>query len=138
MISSIFQSRPYRSHKTPACDRCRQRKIRCNIEMSSQPCAFCHERQWPCQFTNSRRGESRPPLKRIRRDREDNSPEEGNGQSARNNSSHPGHSQPPLSSSNFLNVTGASPIESFTIVGPTVAEDVQILEQYLTPHKRAQ
>lgn len=79
---------------------------------------------------------SRPPLKRIRRDREDNSLE-GSSRPARNNSSHPDHSQPPLSSSKFLNVTGASPIESSMIVGPAVAEDVQILEQYLTSQKRA-
>src|ERR1700733_8289810 len=101
--------------------------------MPGQPCALCHERQWPCQFTNSRRGEvaapSEPPLKRIRRDREDNSPEEGSSRPTRNNSSHPDHSQPPLSSSEFLDVTGASPIESSMIVGPAVAEDVQILKQ---------
>ena len=74
--------------------------------------------------------------KRIRRDREDHNPE-GSSRPAKNNSSHPDHSQPPLSSSKFLDVTGASPIESSMIVGPAVAEDVQILGQYLTSQKRA-
>ncbi|KAF1846561.1 uncharacterized protein K460DRAFT_417615 [Cucurbitaria berberidis CBS 394.84] len=43
--------RPYRSHAIPACDYCKKRKIRCDIDLPGQPCRFCRTRQETCSYT---------------------------------------------------------------------------------------
>jgi hypothetical protein len=47
-ISGTISSRPYRSHKIPACDRCRRRKIRCVVDLTGQPCLFCRMQNATC------------------------------------------------------------------------------------------
>ena len=41
-------SRPYRSHKIPACERCRKRKARCTIDLPDQPCLLCRLQGGTC------------------------------------------------------------------------------------------
>lgn len=48
-----IQNRPYRSHKVPACTRCRSRKIRCHIDIPGEPCLSCRERRLKCQYVES-------------------------------------------------------------------------------------
>ncbi len=40
--------RPYRSHKTPACDRCRRFKRRCTGGGPDDPCVLCKLHEVPC------------------------------------------------------------------------------------------
>ena len=68
------QSRPYRSHKHPACNICRKRKVRCLIESLDSPCRLCRERGYQCssifrdtfQKPNVRRN---PESNRLKKDR---------------------------------------------------------------------
>lgn len=48
-IPEITSSRPYRSHKIPACDRCRKRKIRCVVDLTGQPCLLCRMQNATCR-----------------------------------------------------------------------------------------
>src|ERR1700753_2462396 len=68
--------RPYRSHKVPACDRCRKRKIRCSIDLLGQACVFFRARKLSCKYEGSNNagasdgnnnGSEEPPAKRLRR-----------------------------------------------------------------------
>lgn len=40
--------RPYRSHKVPACDRCRARKLRCTVDLKDKPCLLCRLHSAEC------------------------------------------------------------------------------------------
>jgi hypothetical protein len=40
--------RPYRSHKIPACSFCRQRRVRCAVEVRGQPCRQCQKKDVEC------------------------------------------------------------------------------------------
>lgn len=42
--------RPYRSHLSPACLSCRQRKSRCKVDKESEPCLVCRLHATPCVF----------------------------------------------------------------------------------------
>ncbi|KAF3918496.1 hypothetical protein ABW21_db0205396 [Orbilia brochopaga] len=126
-----MEHRPYRSHKVPACTRCRQRKIRCKIDLPSQPCLFCRERGVACLIPAS------PP---------DDSP----AVSHSNASAHPPKRRrydidsipnrpaiptiPTDTSSASSNATGIS--KSTVIVGPAVAEDVEIVQRHMTNSSR--
>ena len=43
--------RPYRSHAWPACDRCKKRKIRCDLDVAGQPCRYCRTCRETCHYT---------------------------------------------------------------------------------------
>lgn len=47
-------SRPYRSHKIPACNTCRRRKIRCEIDISGEACQTCRKRNARCEFSTTK------------------------------------------------------------------------------------
>ena len=116
MMSSPSQARPYRSHRHPACKTCRQRKIRCHVDDANQPCRFCAERRLQCApgqgsyhlspDSSLRRAEKAASSRRREYD--------ASSRTARQDM--------------FL-----SPHESSTIiVDPAMAEDIDILERYLT------
>ncbi|KAL1303115.1 hypothetical protein AAFC00_006550 [Neodothiora populina] len=47
-MATQVSSRPYRSHKFPACERCRKRKIRCNFDLVDQRCVYCRAKNVQC------------------------------------------------------------------------------------------
>jgi hypothetical protein len=107
-MSNRPSSRPYRSHKFPACLTCRNRKIRCHYDEPGI-CRFCKERNLTCNKTTELRHASVTTPSRPARKRK-------NGTSSA------------MPRSDFL-----SPNESSTmIVNQTLAEDVEVLENYLT------
>lgn len=105
--------RPYRSHRHPACRVCRQRKIRCHIDTVGEPCRFCKEKQLQCEVSSVK---SISQLSRRRRTTSGIS--QGNGR----------HSSQTANGDAFL-----SPQESSTMMAnQTMAEDLDVLEQYLS------
>lgn len=158
MNHTTAQARPYRSHRVPACDRCRQRKIRCKIATIGQPCELCAEKGFNCLFSgsNSRQPTSDPDRSRPRkRPRVENvqslsisgartldSPvSEGIPVPPRDPAAE--SEQSPLlrdtaasSPRNGTNSASGPAGEASIIVGPMVAEDVQILQRYLTAEPR--
>ncbi|KAL5338760.1 hypothetical protein BJX70DRAFT_408543 [Aspergillus crustosus] len=48
----MVQRRPYRSHKIPACDRCRRFKRRCTGGAPDRPCVLCNLQEVPCEYTS--------------------------------------------------------------------------------------
>ena len=49
----LCSMRPYRSHKIPACDRCRRQKRRCTGEGPGQPCLLCKVHNVSCQYLDN-------------------------------------------------------------------------------------
>ena len=117
-----LQNRPYRSHKVPACTRCRSRKIRCHIDIPGEPCLSCRERRLKCQYidssaTNSPTDEGdRKPSKRRRH----SEPEEG-----------PSRRAVPV-----LHKATNNPSASI-MLAPHVAEDVEIFNRHILQHRKS-
>lgn len=125
MEPTSLAARPYRSHKLPACDRCRARKSRCDIDVTGESCRFCRERGFSCDFTQRRASpqpESPAPTRPAKRQRTDH------GSSINR---HP-RSQVEGSLAQFPSINGTSPTESSLMMNPPMSEDIAILEQYLT------
>ncbi|OJJ42544.1 hypothetical protein ASPZODRAFT_76489 [Penicilliopsis zonata CBS 506.65] len=105
-------TRPYRSHKIPACDFCRRRKSRCTQDVADQPCLLCRMHGAECSRTGMSTV-SRPVTarKRLRK------------------SSDAGESHQPAAPA----AAGADDgTQSDHIVGPAMARDAQVLGQYET------
>ncbi|KAK8436539.1 hypothetical protein IWX49DRAFT_563639 [Phyllosticta citricarpa] len=47
------QARPYRSHRVPAGDKCRQRNVRCIILLPGTPCQLCETKGFACLFDDA-------------------------------------------------------------------------------------
>lgn len=109
--------RPYRSHKVPACDVCRRRKIRCDIDMPRQPCRFCRERNLTCNYSPPHSQDYSNDLSSKRRRME---PADNSSWEIENNSRL------------FPGVVGTSPDQSSLLLNPPMAEDIEILEHYLS------
>ncbi|PSN64733.1 C6 transcription factor-like protein [Corynespora cassiicola Philippines] len=119
--SAPIQNRPYRSHRVPACTRCRSRKIRCHIDIPGEPCLSCRERRLKCQYADpttppEENGDRRPPKKRRLTD-------DGYGDAL----SRP-HSAP------VLHRTANNPSASI-LLAPHVAEDIDILQRHISQHR---
>ncbi|KAK6544350.1 hypothetical protein TWF694_001051 [Orbilia ellipsospora] len=143
MVSIFMEHRPYRSHKVPACARCRQRKIRCKIDLPNQPCLFCREKGVACQLPTSASPEENTSYPSS------SSAPTTNGNtsiSAGAASSHPAKrrrydldtsgAQSSLSAPAAESSSGKSAI----IVGPGVAEDVEVIQRHMsiTPQSQRQ
>ncbi|TGO84476.1 hypothetical protein BPOR_0500g00020 [Botrytis porri] len=148
--STLNESRPYRSHKIPACDRCRKRKLRCEADLSIGPCRICREQGVDCvrseaSRTNKRTNPNRnstnnievSSVRSIKRPRIlDPSP----STSSRHENSFPENStaeqsglqSPDYSRQERHSVNGKSSM----IISPIIAEDVQLLEQYMESQAR--
>src|ERR1700761_4088271 len=116
---STSKSRPYRSHIVPACDECRRSKIRCIVDMSGPPCQMCRKRQTECQI-NTRRQKIRASRGHIV------------GKTALKYQQPQTQKELGEGLSQFPSVTGVSPTESSVLLNPTMAQDVEVLERYLT------
>ncbi|KAB8293982.1 hypothetical protein EYC80_009449 [Monilinia laxa] len=155
-LSTGNEPRPYRSHKIPACDRCRKGKLRCEANVSNGPCRICRDQGIDCtrsQASKATKGSKRstpttnstggiamtsvrsskrprisgsnPPISprpgnNFRPSLEENAPEQSGLQS-------PDYSQQEKTSTNA---------RSSMIIGPVIAEDVQLLEQYMATQAR--
>lgn len=135
--SSNVPSRPYRSHKFPACNFCRRRKSRCIQQSLDQPCTECIMHRVACSRTVSgeannsttvkqsrkrRRVSSRGPVSRHRQlsVSRDSTPAEASAGGQLN-------AQSPFASND------ASKTQSTHIVGPEMARDAHVLERFLSP-----
>ena len=111
-------SRPYRSHKIPACDSCRQRKIRCETDSPNQACRLCRKRQMRCEISRTKHGSLPKGHARIHSQAVDLAPTAA--------ASTPGNSS--TGRDKFISPEDCSTI----IANPTMAEDIEILEAYIT------
>ena len=111
--------RPYRSHKVPACSACRKRKGRCEVDDPSVPCQYCRRRKLNCDHAvgqqQSARNDRVPPVKRARKA----------GSVVVANTAPTSVGQQLLG--NIQEDDESSPV----MVNPSMAEDVDILEQHL-------
>ncbi|OJD35573.1 c6 transcription factor [Diplodia corticola] len=154
MNNTTLQSRPYRSHRVPACDRCRRRKIRCNITATGQPCELCAEKGLSCLFTGTRTSNARPPAahpgrpspaRAGRRSRLENARPSSVSRARASDSAvsegsptaprHLRDTSAPSTRNGDRAVSGPAG-EASIVIGPLVAEDVQILQRYLTAEPR--
>lgn len=114
-------ARPYRSHRWPACQRCRSRKIKCHVDTPGQQCRFCRERQETCRYELRDDGPL-PSSNAISKRRRQVNDQTGRGVNCDREAT----------LSHFPSVMGTSPTESSLMMNPHMAEDIAVLEQYLT------
>ncbi|KAH8901631.1 1-aminocyclopropane-1-carboxylate [Thozetella sp. PMI_491] len=133
-------SRPYRSHKVPACDFCHRRKSRCDRARLDEPCALCRTHHNDCKTSIKERASSRRMA--------------GHARYLRSRKSTPAASpavtETNLPAQDFHNLAlGTTSLESASsiatlpavgaaglsghIVGPALARDAQMLEQFISP-----
>ncbi|KAK6531420.1 hypothetical protein TWF281_008225 [Arthrobotrys megalospora] len=128
MGSMSMEHRPYRSHKVPACARCRQRKIRCKIDLPNQPCLFCREKGVACQIPSS----SSP--------NNNNSPDDSSSQPSNTITVNPQKRRRYDADQSSIGLTSIGSESSHhhhgksssIIVGPSVAEDVEIVQRHMS------
>lgn len=118
-----MDSRPYRSHRVPACSVCRRRKIRCVVEQNGQGCRFCRRRNLACDGIY---GGNASQLSQSHRPHGEHAVISDTDRE-REITSHGGERTvlAPISSA-----SESSPM----LMNPPLAEDVDILERYLTSH----
>lgn len=145
-------TRPYRSHKIPACDFCRKRKSRCTQDLVDQPCLLCRLHGATCTTTTDvsqrrafNQGVSRLKRQRIRKSNDGELSRSTNVESAKDVPSIEQNNRTSRSLPSATDVTerGARPARTFQsqdalnhsghIVGPAMARDAQVLEQYMSP-----
>lgn len=143
-------SRPYRSHRFPACDFCRKRKSRCVRSLDNQKCVLCQmhgaectqdgiangpRRVRPYRMAHSIRSSAeRQPLSHTLSLAKSTLETDDELHTANVN---PGSSMDVLQDIAHgpdSNLTMRSvDAQSSHIVGPVVAHDVQVLDQYMSP-----
>ncbi|KUL86417.1 hypothetical protein ZTR_08159 [Talaromyces verruculosus] len=126
-------SRPYRSHKFPACDFCRTRKSRCTQQSLDQPCVECVMHRVACSRISLNSEASIPTTAERGRKRRRVS---SKTPASRRQSLSPAEAStagdhPPLPLPFTPN--DASKTQSTHIVGPAMARDAQVLESYMSP-----
>lgn len=124
-------ARPYRSHKVPACDRCRKRKIRCIVDISGHPCLLCRANDIPCIKTKERGGTSSTGERPAKRRQTEPATQVSNDVAAageRQLGSENARGAIPTSGEN----AGEKGERAAMIVGPVAAEDIHIIEEYMT------
>ncbi|EJT72922.1 hypothetical protein GGTG_09773 [Gaeumannomyces tritici R3-111a-1] len=167
--------RPYRSHKVPACERCRVRKLRCTVDIKDKPCLLCRLHSAECsrrpgagaaaelnasssaasagsrRNDPARRRSRSPPAPKRRRtttgsaDRpsrvrvsppsraasDDECPGGSGGGGSGDRASYRHR--------NAVRETEEAPhdSEAFAIVGPESAEDLHVIEQYISVQSQA-
>lgn len=134
------QARPYRSHRIPACDLCHRRKSRCHRVRLDEPCILCLSQNRRCIPRVTSHVRQRSETIAIAQDRSSwrvqNVSTDGTPGTASSGSIHPEpRKEPNRQSVDPLFATTATGGHSSHIVGPAVASDVQMLDQYLSPQK---
>jgi hypothetical protein len=119
-------TRPYRSHKFPACTACRQRKIRCHFDQVALICTLCREKGWQC-ITAS------PAPSAQKRDRSSTAvPSERPVKRTVQSIGSATIGTPAEASAEIAQPLNHPSTESTVIVGPVFQEDIQILGPYLS------
>ncbi|KAF9892150.1 hypothetical protein FE257_002556 [Aspergillus nanangensis] len=134
------QRRPYRSHKVPACDRCRRFKRRCTGGTPGRPCMLCGLQDVPCVVSPGPKTHSRSTRTSNRENQRQNRPE--NTPSA--TIPVEGNPAPPLAAQGDAGQANIGPayhgspgqdcskIETSVVASPVISEDIQILERYMS------
>ncbi|KAI4727481.1 hypothetical protein E4T49_04749 [Aureobasidium sp. EXF-10728] len=135
-------TRPYRSHKFPACTACRQRKIRCHFDQQAATCTLCREKGWQCVVaspapSSQKRDRSSAALGERSKKRTaqsigpggDGSPQVSTTRLSRQGSTIGTPAEP---SAEIAQPLDHPSTESTVIVGPVFQEDIQILGPYLS------
>ncbi|KAI1613483.1 fungal-specific transcription factor domain-containing protein [Exophiala viscosa] len=130
-------SRPYRSHRYPACDICRRRKTRCIRNLDDQACHFCRQHDLSCQVSSSNNtsvpdsGDRRTP--RSKRTPSSRQRFVTQGPVAQHHPDFVVDDSTDSSRNDGDGVGGDAHTHSGHIIGPVAAPDVQVLEQYMSP-----
>jgi hypothetical protein len=153
------EARPYRSHKFPACERCRKRKLRCAVDVAGQPCNSCTNSGSIC--TQPQKEEEVIPSAALSHDHESSSQNHANNPAKRrhawqdNESLRHSESEDRVEQQNILTSlrahnhgsssaisrsrdesNEASGSKSAMFVGPVMAEDVQMIQNYMSSRDR--
>ena len=136
------QRRPYRSHKVPACDRCRRFKRRCTGGTPDRPCVLCNLQDVPCLISASPKAQTGP---RRSTKRELRRPQPKPATSHANETHSVGNSGNAAASptedlgqesigTDYHGSPGQdrSKIELSMVASPVISEDIQILERYMS------
>ncbi|KAL5342636.1 fungal-specific transcription factor domain-containing protein [Aspergillus crustosus] len=147
-------ARPYRSHKVRACDLCRKRKSRCTVDIPGQSCLLCRVQGADCHYQEENNaelsglgqestawhpdhvGESFHAGQKRKRNSETASPSqpsrrgEGLSEVRRSDSAVPSRASEPR-----RHGVEDPQNESVFIVGPVVADDANVIEKYMPPHR---
>lgn len=133
-MATSTTDRPYRSHKIPACERCRKRKIRCNFDLIHQECIYCRGKgldcvvAYPTRDSSIKGAVSQEVPDAVQRKR----PRHREG--ASDVIGPPHDSEPRLRPSPATDRNGETWAEMSSIVGPMVAEDIEVIDSYLLPN----
>jgi len=124
--------RPYRSHKIPACTFCRKRKIRCDLDFPDRACRPCRRRGVQCIQSE--------PLKAaagrswaVPHSRRTRPPAQASPQLSDPSVTAPVEDRQIPGQQRDDATDGERPPQSEHVIGPTLARDVQVLEQYMSP-----
>ncbi|KAJ0422882.1 fungal-specific transcription factor domain-containing protein [Aspergillus carlsbadensis] len=132
-----MQRRPYRSHKVPACDRCRRFKRRCTGGAPDRPCVLCNLSEVSCEYTPSslqksqsasshsaRRIASQRTARHIPVSNVEPQPLATDGRDLVGSDYHGGPNQ------------ARSRPELSMVANPVISEDIRILERYMSSTSR--
>ncbi|KAL3474945.1 hypothetical protein BJX99DRAFT_247867 [Aspergillus californicus] len=131
----MTQRRPYRSHKFPACDRCRRFKRRCTGGAPDRPCVLCNLQEVPCEYTSNPRQKSQSASDHIAR--RTTSQRVGRQSPAPNPPRSPtadGEARQDQVGSDYHggpNQDHSHP-ELSMVASPVISEDIRILERYMS------
>ncbi|KAH6724188.1 C6 transcription factor [Leptodontidium sp. MPI-SDFR-AT-0119] len=146
-FSHLPVSRPYRSHKIRACDACRKRKVRCDVESIGNNCQICREQGKTCQYSVEQkpsRVRRLPPSDPSLGERQNNTPGLKRSHALIHDSGSLNTPDPATQSweSSRMPRHGLANDDprssdkgrhSLHIVGPAVSSDAHVLEQYMSP-----
>lgn len=152
--------RPYRSHKVPACDRCRARKLRCTVDIKDKPCLLCRLHSAECvrrgpsalqqsvgatgdgpgqqqqfNYGKSATGHSIAANSGTRRRSGSRSPKRRRTNADDHAYHHRRSSAPGTRHDSPVDDT-APHDRPFAMVGPESAEDLHVIEQYISVQQR--
>ncbi|KAL4911809.1 fungal-specific transcription factor domain-containing protein [Aspergillus aurantiobrunneus] len=148
-------ARPYRSHKVRACDLCRKRKSRCTVDIPGQSCLLCRVQGADCHYQEEAGSELSTPLGQDPTVWHSDTIGEGfhAGQKRKRTPEIASPSQPRRRSDGQSDIQrlssavlrrGSEPgrngvddphNESVFIVGPVVADDANVIEKHMPPHR---
>ncbi|KEF63790.1 uncharacterized protein A1O9_01768 [Exophiala aquamarina CBS 119918] len=128
-------SRPYRSHKFPACDLCRKRKSRCVRSLNNRKCVLCQMHGADCtQDGISNETQYGQPRRTVHQGRSSALREAlYHGLPTANSGSNAEDEQDATPGPDGSLTTRSVEAQSGHIVGPVIAHDVQVLDQYMSP-----
>ncbi|KAL3462862.1 fungal-specific transcription factor domain-containing protein [Aspergillus heterothallicus] len=134
----MTHGRPYRSHKVPACDRCRRFKRRCTGGAPDRPCVLCNLQEVPCEYTPTTSSLQKSQSGSSRSARRAASQRTGRPSSLPNSQPWPsaidgpdGHGEVGSDYHGGPNQARSRP-ELSMVANPVISEDIRILERYMS------